>query len=244
MRPGIFTCNMPYAWEGRNSPCSTDRGLSVNGVAPERELFDWIVWSPVPIVSLPWGEVFCGRNNQRVLRDSGTDPGDDSMKRINKKRFSRSGNAFTNRACTWDLCRLILLRKTSYGTGPTFENWWSGTLLLRQSPYVHHFAFECRKVSVWTVKNEHLKRWWAEESHPSRSVSSFVELWSLSSCLYGHCWAVFCISKQTWTISVLSGAVPWLHLPGWGLRVFSSVQCEGWFPGNSGRKSRSIRTEG
>ena len=45
MRPGIFTCNMPYAWEGRIAPSlgrknSTDSALSMNGVAPEWEFFD------------------------------------------------------------------------------------------------------------------------------------------------------------------------------------------------------------
>lgn len=40
-----------------------------------------------------------GRNNWGALGDSGKNPGDDNMKMINKKIFSRSGNnVFTNRA--------------------------------------------------------------------------------------------------------------------------------------------------
>lgn len=108
-----------------------------------------IVWSAVPLVKKIMvkitGELF-----------SSKDPGDNNMKMINKKRFSRSSNiVLTNRAC---MQLVLALSKTAYAIGlklgelvklHSFTVW--------QRPHVHNFTFECRKVRVWTMKNEHLK---------------------------------------------------------------------------------------
>lgn len=193
MRLGIFTCNMPYAWEGKNSPCSTDHGLSMNGVAPEWELSDCVVWSSVPIVSLAWGEMFCGRNNWRVLHDFGTDPGDDNMKMIHMKRFSRSGNVFTNRACMWDLT-------LSYTGTQNFSRNWTNLWELAK---LHSFTMAkpiFSQFHIWMQQGESLDyEKWASENMTNRRTlpqplcfqfcwtveSFFLSIWPLlSSVLY------------------------------------------------------------
>lgn len=101
--------------------------------------------------------MFYGRNNWEALHDSGKDGGDDNMKTINKKTFLRSGNnGFTNRACM-QLVLVFIVSKISHTIGQIFESWLSCTLLLWQNPYIHNFTFECRKVRVCTMTNEHLK---------------------------------------------------------------------------------------
>lgn len=80
-----------------------------------------LVWSAVPVVKYFMveitGELF-----------SSKDPGDNNMKMINKKRFSRSGNiVFTNRACM----QLVLsLSKTAYAIGLNLASWRSCIHLL------------------------------------------------------------------------------------------------------------------